>query len=103
MWLRLKDDNEPELRGIQNEVNYDLLLVSNPAKNSIRVELQGNFAATEKEVGFYNTDMRLVKTLKLSDTYITIDISDLSVGLYIIRLYDRENQVMISRKMVVQN
>jgi PKD repeat protein len=99
----LKDDNEPELRGIQNEVNYDLLLVPNPAKNSVRLELQGNFTATEKEVGFYNTDMRLVKTLKLSDTYITIDISDLPVGLYIIRLYDRENQVMISKKMVVQN
>jgi hypothetical protein len=81
----------------QSIKNNQLKLYPNPAKDQLFIESELNLRAIQ----FYSMNGGLVKELQPNQSRLTLDLSDLDHGLYLIRLFD-EGGKWSSHKLIVE-
>lgn len=87
----LKDTIDITTAGIINQENYSIQLYPNPTRNNLNIT---NSSESELNVEIYNTDGRLIEKIRLVKDLNTVDISNWSEGIYIIK---SENNLWHSR------
>lgn len=75
---------------------FQLQLFPMPVRNAFT--LQGNMKSYELEI--YDAVGRIVKTIQVDDTSLTVDVSNLPAGLYIVRALHKGNRYSKTIKMV---
>ena len=84
-----------------NNLDDGFLVYPNPATNEIKIDLKTN-SKSRYEINFYSMLGQKVKTINQKNEKITIDISDLTDGVYFIVISD-ENNINWSQKIVKSN
>lgn len=69
--------------GVREKTTDKLTIYPNPVSNSIHLE---GIPEGKNQVSIYRTDGTLILTLQVSNPSLTIDLTDLNAGLYIIRV-----------------
>lgn len=85
--LGITYQNEQVISGFQNEINLGVSLYPNPASNYITVNLNSQNLINRTVITDVNG--KTIKTVELADK---IDISDLKIGLYYLRLENRNGE-----------
>jgi hypothetical protein len=86
---------------IVNSLDEEPIIYPNPATNEIKIDLKTN-SVSRNEISFYSILGQKVKTGNLNNDKITIDISDLTDGIYFVVISD-ENDINWSQKIVKSN
>ncbi|WP_291128341.1 DUF7619 domain-containing protein [Flavobacterium sp. UBA7682] len=90
-----------ESLGIPTFEANNIILYPNPASELVTVNLS-NVAENLKEIVFYDIIGKKIKTISsLSDNQTTIDLSDLSKGVYLVEI-NTENNFKTVKKLVIQ-
>ena len=74
----------------------EILLYPNPTSNLLKIRSTTSIS----KVQIYDLNGRIVKEVKSENTINEIDISQLSSGIYIVRLANQNNSMISSRKII---
>src|SRR5205085_5985859 len=82
--------------GVENLKITDVAIYPNPAKNELNIAFDPAFGA--RTVAVYNLIGKAIITAKVYGNSIKMDIEDIPVGIYFLRVIDAQGRVLTTRK-----
>lgn len=80
--------------GIDEDVENKIAISPNPAKDHVNIECENM-----KSIKLYTMDGKIARTYELNTDAVTLDLTDISKGVYVLRIETREG-VIIKRKII---
>jgi len=92
-WLLMNVNNV--IQGINAEMSIkDFAIYPNPTQNYLYIQFDNN---TQKEIEIYSLNGHKIKSLYTNEFINTIDVSDLSQGMYFIKILDKDASYMMKK------